>query len=290
MLENARHNSEVAEPAHPAPAPAPEPMPASTGSSTRRTLGAVTFALSVVALVVTLVLAGLAVCLVPVTTQMVAGSTCLDEESPYTRDELVVLAVAARDYTVGPHVGDDLLRAEAAVLASAIEDGRVGAAAVSLTPAELRTATLHQLALCFADLPEQLVLDDAAISHLDDCHEVASLGLRVFLVSAAVAVLLAVVRGFVWGRRALGGTLKAAGLVVAAAFAVLGCWALVDFQSLFALFHGLLFAEGTWKFPWDSLLICMYPDAFWYGMAAVWVAVSSAFAITCVAVGRVLRR
>ena len=75
------------------------------------------------------------------------------------------------------------------------------------------------------------------------------------------------------GRRALGGVAQAAGIAVVAVFALLAAWVVVDFNGFFAAFHSLFFANGTWTFSYDSLLITMYPPEFWIGMGAVWLAV-----------------
>lgn len=92
------------------------------------------------------------------------------------------------------------------------------------------------------------------------------------------------------GRRALGGVLLAAGIVVVAAFALLAAWVVVDFNGFFAAFHSLFFASGTWTFSYDSLLITMYPPEFWMGMGAVWLAATGLLSILAIVVGALLRR
>ena len=44
----------------------------------------------------------------------------------------------------------------------------------------------------------------------------------------------------------------------------------LDFDALFSAFHGLFFAEGTWMFPGDSLLIQTFPEQFWATAAGIW--------------------
>ena len=70
------------------------------------------------------------------------------------------------------------------------------------------------------------------------------------------------------GQRTLGRTLIAGGGLVLAAFCALGAWAAIDFDGLFAAFHSLFFQAGTWTFPYDSLLITLYPTAFGWAWAA----------------------
>jgi uncharacterized membrane protein len=47
---------------------------------------------------------------------------------------------------------------------------------------------------------------------------------------------------------------------------------LSNFDALFTAFHGLFFAEGTWTFAADSLLIRTFPEQFWATAAGVWAA------------------
>ena len=86
-------------------------------------------------------------------------------------------------------------------------------------------------------------------------------------------------------RRALGRTLMASGGLVLAAFCALGAWAAIDFDGLFAAFHSLFFQAGTWTFPYDSLLITLYPTAFWMGMGGIWLAVTCGLSILAVLIG-----
>lgn len=269
---------------------------AASTSPARRAVDGVLLAACVAALAVALVFAGLLACLAPVTTRMLAQATSRDDLALYTRDELVELACATRDYTVGSHSAEALLAAEAAALDAARADGRLGAVpAVAETPAALGAAGFADLSTgdlraAFAELPDTLVLPADAVAHLDDCYAVVRVALPVLVCVALAAVLLAAACAARGGRRRLGLVLALAGGLVLAVFAALGAWALLDFQSLFAAFHGLFFQEGTWKFPWDSLLICMYPTAFWTGMVAVWAATTALCAAVCVAAGAVLRR
>jgi uncharacterized membrane protein len=54
-------------------------------------------------------------------------------------------------------------------------------------------------------------------------------------------------------------------------FVVLGALAgTVNFDALFTWFHGLFFSAGTWEFPYDSLLIQLFPEGFWIAAGATW--------------------
>jgi integral membrane protein (TIGR01906 family) len=45
-----------------------------------------------------------------------------------------------------------------------------------------------------------------------------------------------------------------------------------SFDWLFTTFHSLFFEAGSWTFPSDSLLIQLFPEAFWVVAAAAWAA------------------
>ncbi|MDR1358436.1 MAG: DUF1461 domain-containing protein [Coriobacteriales bacterium] len=51
---------------------------------------------------------------------------------------------------------------------------------------------------------------------------------------------------------------------------VLGVAIAIDFAAFFAWMHSLFFADGTWVFPADSLLIRALPTGFWLSSATVW--------------------
>ena len=58
------------------------------------------------------------------------------------------------------------------------------------------------------------------------------------------------------------------GIWVVVALIVLGIFAAFAFETAFELFHRIFFPGGNWAFPADSLLITLYPYAFWELSAA----------------------
>ncbi|MDR2108375.1 MAG: DUF1461 domain-containing protein [Coriobacteriales bacterium] len=56
-------------------------------------------------------------------------------------------------------------------------------------------------------------------------------------------------------------------LVLAVCLAVVG---FLNFEALFSAMHRIFFAEGSWLFAADSLLIRALPEGFWIGCALVW--------------------
>jgi len=53
------------------------------------------------------------------------------------------------------------------------------------------------------------------------------------------------------------------GIALVVALVVLGVFALVAFDTVFTLFHEIFFPGGNWAFSPNSLLIQLYPYAFW---------------------------
>ena len=116
-------------------------------------------------------------------------------------------------------------------------------------------------------LPESFrgepAFDERAVSHLEDVRGVVA-GTR----TAAGLSALALAGWVVWSgakkRWALAARgVETGGWTVLGAVGLAGLFALVGFDRAFDAFHGLLFEEGTWLFPVDSLLIRLFPEAFW---------------------------
>jgi uncharacterized membrane protein len=71
-------------------------------------------------------------------------------------------------------------------------------------------------------------------------------------------------------RRPLANSMRTGAAVVAVSLAAAAAVGLLDFEAFFAWFHGLFFAPGTWTFPYDSLLIRLFPERFWVTAAVAW--------------------
>jgi len=96
--------------------------------------------------------------------------------------------------------------------------------------------------------------------------------------------------GILAGRTYVGRCLLGASLLVVAVLIALGIWAAVDFDGLFTWMHTLFFAQGSWLFDANSLLITLFPEAFWAAMAGLWIISSLVFAAIAGAVGKILAR
>ena len=63
---------------------------------------------------------------------------------------------------------------------------------------------------------------------------------------------------------------------------------LQDCTPLFTWMHQMLFSQGNWTFSASSLLIQLFPEAFWAAMAALWVICSLICAALCGLLGKVI--
>ena len=242
-------------------------------------------------LAITCVAAGFAACALPDTAcEMLGGAFANETDSPFTRDELVTCGVVTKQYTFNTHDERALLDAVYLINRSAASDGRAEAGAPDLSAWAEGTPSLEEARAALEAADESYVLTPDAISHLDDVYYVVSVAYPLLAACAVIAVCGIVFLGARCGRRRVGGALAVSGGAVLALFAALAVWVAVDFNGFFAAFHSLFFAEGTWTFSWDSLLICMYPPEFWIGMGAVWLGVTAACCMLCIIVGALLLR
>ncbi|HSK48428.1 MAG TPA: DUF1461 domain-containing protein [Coriobacteriia bacterium] len=116
-----------------------------------------------------------------------------------------------------------------------------------------------------------------AISHLEDVQGV--------ILAANIATSLMALLAVTWMvlrrsdtrliARALAGAAVGIGAFLLLAVGV----ALIDFDSFFSAFHGIFFAEGTWTFPSDSVLIRLFPESFWTIAGVTWAALIGVIAL-----------
>lgn len=117
-------------------------------------------------------------------------------------------------------------------------------------------------------LPRNYTQDE--VSHMADVRAVMLLGRRVALFSLAFSLIAIGVALKLKTFRALARVLAWAG-AVSGALIVLGIAAgFVGFDGLFSGFHTVFFADGTWQFSENSLLLSLFPLKFWIIEAAVW--------------------
>ncbi|MBO4365746.1 MAG: DUF1461 domain-containing protein [Eggerthellaceae bacterium] len=253
-------------------------------------------------LATTLLAVGFAACASPWATRAFSTAFASYDVSPYLPSDLVDLAVATRDYTVedcgrasgGTEVARERLSqltVEAAQRASAPDSpvqNRWNAAALSVLQGNWDTPNLQAYAL--ADVSDRYALSSDALEHPDDCYTLIG-GVVPWLMGIAISAVVLLVTLVGMGRRKLAGAvLFRAPIVLAAFMAMCGIWAAVDFNWFFGVFHAVLFPQGNWTFPADSLLICMLPLNFWVSMGALWLAVTVLACIIAMLLGKRLIR
>ncbi|MDR2035704.1 MAG: DUF1461 domain-containing protein [Coriobacteriales bacterium] len=116
------------------------------------------------------------------------------------------------------------------------------------------------------------------------CSEFASVSLAI----ALFIMMLIVVRRS--GPGTLSRPLIIGGIIPLAGSALLGIAIAVDFSAFFVWMHGLFFANGSWTFPADSLLIRALPYDFWVGCAEVWALSMALFCMVSIGAGLILKR
>ncbi len=268
----------------------------STAQTTAKSPSALTSVIlqasTAICLAVSLIASGLFVCAVPrMTTELLSRAFSVEANSPFTEDELVAAAVATRDYTVGDNDQVALYTALGDINVQCAQDNRSGAGAPDLSAVPFADGRYDLTALksALSKASERYTLDQEAISHLDDVNVVVKTAEAVFCIIAAAAAVGLIACAIKLGRKATSRVLRMAAIAVAAIFAGLAVWVALDFDGFFTFFHSLFFADGTWVFSYDSLLITMYPPEFWIGMGAVWLATTLAGCALCLIIGQLLK-
>ena len=163
---------------------------------------------------------------------------------------------------------------------------RAGAAALTgFTSDELRSATdaiVSDLVVGPPDFDVEVagapVLNERERAHMRDVHGVF-LGLWVLTALSVLVIALSLVvlpRGTTWA--AIGRGARALAIVVV----VVGIVAVVAFETLFEVFHRLLFEGGTYTFdPATERLVQLFPFRFWQETA---IAVGAVIVVLAIAV------
>lgn len=262
-------------------------------------------AIAAIALAIAFLACGFAVCCLPQATNFLSANTSAFELSPYEPSELTALADATREFTVSDYGRSELgeqgavealaekvvKAAEASSQEGSSVEGRWSSAAKQVLSSGADDGSTYADTMeRLASVSQAYALDKEALLHLSDVNNVISRATSAIIGVAVLAAFCLLVVQRTWGTRAAMRILAWAGGGMCVALAVLGIWAAISFESLFAALHGLLFAAGTWVFPYDSLLICMYPTAFWMGMGVIWLATTGTLSILSLAAGLLLMR
>lgn len=128
------------------------------------------------------------------------------------------------------------------------------------------------------------------LSHLLDVRVVFIACEFVCAVLFVALVFLIIVARNRRGVKFLAKPLIIGGVIPLVAALVLGIAITLDFSAFFTWMHGIFFADGSWTFPADSLLIRSLPYSFWLSCAGVWAVCMVLFCIVSIVAGVVLLR
>ena len=226
---------------------------------------------------------GFVVCTTPQATQTIGSTFSGWDHAVFPKDDMAAIAEATRSFSIEGTSTDELIATIHDVLAktnpdiAALIDSGSAAAAVAGTGDGEKTL-------------ERYSLPDDALSHLRDCTPVFTTGRISTGVVGAFGIVGVIALALIAGRKRAGGALILGSLLVIAVIVSLGAWAALDFEGLFAWMHSLFFAQGTWTFDANSLLIRLFPEAFWAAMAGLWVISTLIFAGICAFIGRILAK
>lgn len=138
---------------------------------------------------------------------------------------------------------------------------------------------------------DRLLFTSDEVRHMIDVKRLTDQLWRVLLgagliLAASVAALLARRATQPEGYAALfGGGLLTTGLLVLLILFVLLAW-----NTFFVAFHDVFFPPGTWTFGYDSSLIRLFPDRFWFDAGVLLVGGALVTAILVTLVGYLLGR
>ncbi|MDR3037322.1 MAG: DUF1461 domain-containing protein [Coriobacteriales bacterium] len=136
---------------------------------------------------------------------------------------------------------------------------------------------------------EQIAFPADVVSHMEDVRLVIQAAHVLTLVLVVLLVGVMVVAGRRAGRNTVASGLFVGGITAVALALLLVVVGVLNFDALFTSMHKLFFADGTWTFAEDSLLICTYPLSFWTGMAIVWALALAFLSAVSATVGFLLR-
>lgn len=252
---------------------------------------------------------GFMVCTLPQATSAIGGTFSGWEHATYPEADMEEIAEAVRSFSIEGTSSEDLYNTIFSVMqesepqiAALFEEG--SAKNTDNTTANNNTAagktsnsgngtntSSSNSALSstnLAELEDQYSLPRNALSHLQDCTPIFTTGRISVGVVGGFALVGLIALGILAGRKRIGGTLIAGSALVIGILVALGIWAAVDFDGIFTWMHTLFFAQGSWVFNSDSLLITLFPEAFWAAMAGLWIISSVIFALIAGIVGKIL--
>lgn len=233
--------------------------------------------------------AGFALCLAPQSTQFIGSTFAGWETAVFGETNMALIAEEVRAFAVDGTTTQELYDAVLAAiqesypaLAQAFEVGEVSPELSSNLQAETGSTSLTAL-------QERYSFAQDAISHLQDCTPIFTTARISLGVVFATGLIGLAVTWVIAGRKQAGRALMLAGALVLGVLILLGVWAFVDFNGLFTFVHSLFFAGDSWIFSSDSLLIQLFPQAFWAAMVGLWVLVNVVLSTLALIVGKLIK-
>lgn len=239
-----------------------------------------------VALAYTLFGLGFVACTTPQATAAIGGTFSGWEDSVFPKEDMAAIAEATRAFSVEGASTDELT----AAIRSALEDSNPQLAEAFAANGLDIAANQGKAASVTGSLSDRYTLPSNALSHLEDCTPIFTTGRVSVDVVGGFSLVGLIALGILTGRKSAGRAMKLAATLVAAVLLALAAWAVVDFNGLFTWMHQMLFAQGNWTFSSSSLLIQLFPEAFWAAMAALWVVCSLLCAALCGLIGKIVAR
>ncbi|TDB38011.1 MAG: DUF1461 domain-containing protein [Actinobacteria bacterium] len=132
--------------------------------------------------------------------------------------------------------------------------------------------------------------DEATVAHLVDVRNVIITARWITLLAT---ILLGVVAAEALSRgelKGVSGGLRTAGWTAAGLVVLMGIIGMTDFDGFFSAFHGVFFTAGTWTFPYDAMIIRVFPLRFWAVAASSWAVAALLLSAMLVLAGVVGRR
>lgn len=234
--------------------------------------------------------AGLYVCTTPNATQTIGSTFSNWDRTVFPKEDMATIAEGVRSFSVEGTSSEELY----ATIEDIIQKNYPELSAVFETGEVTDDAQRSELSSLFgtkslSTLSERYSLPYDALSHLSDCTPIFVTGKISVGVICALGIAGLIALGFLRGRRRMGAVLMASGAVTFFCILGLAAWAIIDFDSLFTAMHSVLFTKGTWLFDSKSLLIQLFPEAFWIAMAALWILTSIGLTIIVFIAGTIIK-
>ena len=132
--------------------------------------------------------------------------------------------------------------------------------------------------------------DEATVAHLLDVRTLVLESRRVTIVAIVALILLSALFMYTNQEHAVSTGLMLGGLALFVAVIISGSAGSTDFGAFFTRFHKLFFKSGTWTFPTGSLVIQLFPEAFWKAAGTLTGFLTALLGVGSFVVGNTMRR